>query len=102
MSAMKDHNSIRFGGGGGGRGSLGGFARNLVQAGVAVFANASIGVKVSFQLTGCPINVKLKLTFLLCIGLGSETCFRESFLGGNKLIQSLDSRWGLSTSLPLL
>ena len=47
MSSMKDRSSIRFGGGGGGRGSLGGFARNLVQAGVAVFANASIGVKVS-------------------------------------------------------
>ena len=54
MSSMKDRSSIRFGGGGGGgRGSLGGFASNLVQAGVAVFANASIGVKVSGLKTGC-------------------------------------------------
>lgn len=48
MNSLKDRGHIRFGGGG--RGSLGSFARNLVQAGVAVFANASVSVKVNFDI----------------------------------------------------
>ena len=48
MSSMKDRSNVRYSGG---RGNFSGLARNVLNAGVAVFANASVSVKVTTTTT---------------------------------------------------